>query len=104
MSEEIVTFYYEYVEERPQIKRAFPNVVIWIDAIIFRVDCGDKSCLILRDYSKLLKLAKKIIERQNKFSRCEKYQQSILCDMDKLKTSENGIVIQILLIGPRRNF
>ena len=82
LSDEMVRFYDEYVQEKPQIKKVFPNVVIWIDAIIFRIDCGFKSCLILQDYRKIIKAARDVIVKKHKFSRCEKYQQGILYDID----------------------
>lgn len=43
LSFEINRFYNEFLQENPQIKRIYPNVVVWLDEIIFRIACGEKS-------------------------------------------------------------
>ena len=59
LATEITRFYNEYIQEEPQIKKFFPNVVVWVDAIIFRVDCGYKSASVLNDYKVILKKIKR---------------------------------------------
>lgn len=97
LATEITRFYNEYIQEEPQIKKFFPNVVVWVDAIIFRVDCGYKSASVLNDYKVILKKSRDILEKRNPFNKCEKYQQGILCDMNKIKTSENELVVQNII-------
>lgn len=97
LATEITRFYNEYIQEEPQIKKFFPNVVVWVDAIIFRVDCGYKSASVLNDYKVILKKSRDILEKRNPFNKCEKYQQGILCDMIKIKTSENELVVQNII-------
>lgn len=86
-------FYEEYVQEDSRVKKYFPNIVIWLDAIIFRVDCGNKRARILSDYILALKDARDELERTNPFNKCEKYQQDILYDISKLMTDQNKIII-----------
>ena len=104
LSKGIVRFYNEYVQEQPQILRFFPNVIIWIDAIIFRIDSGYKSALILVDNVDEIKNARDILEAKNPYNKCEKYQQGILCDISKLETTENSIVVHNLLDRTEEEF
>nr|DAZ56315.1 MAG TPA: hypothetical protein [Caudoviricetes sp.] len=104
LSKGIVRFYNEYVQEQPQILRFFPNVIVWIDAIIFRIDSGYKSALILVDNVDEIKNARDILEAKNPYNKCEKYQQGILCDISKLETTENSIVVHNLLDRTEEEF
>lgn len=104
LSNELTRFYNEYTQEMPQIKKFYPNVVVWTDAVIFRIDCGNKKAGILKQYIQPLKEARDLLEKENPFNRCEKYQQSILCDIEKIKTSENGILVQNILIRTEEEF
>lgn len=40
---EINRFYNEFLQEMPQLKKHYPNVVVWLDAIIFWIDCNKKT-------------------------------------------------------------
>lgn len=95
ISKEINRFYEEYVQEDAQTKKFFSNVVVWMDAIIFRVDCGRKSAVILKEYICILKRARDVLEEQNPYNKCEKYQQDILRDIEKLDANE--IVVKNIL-------
>lgn len=86
-------FYEEYAQEDSRIKKFFPNVVIWLDAIIFRIDCGHKKTRRLKDNIKELKEIRDKLECMYPFNKCEKYQQDILHDIQKLETNENKIII-----------
>ena len=81
LADEINRFYNEYVQEEPQIKKRFANVVVWMDAVIFRIDCGYKRAAILKDYIGILKRTRDVLEKRNPYNKCEKYQQEILGDM-----------------------
>ena len=63
LSVEISRFYYEYMQEEPQVKKYFQNVVIWIDSVIFRIDSGSKSANCLKDYAIVLKESRDILEK-----------------------------------------
>lgn len=104
LSREMQRFYNEYVQEIPQIKKWFPNVVIWIDAIIFRIDYGHMYANILEEHIGIIKHARDILESENPYNKCEKYQQGILHDLGKLETSENKIVIQNIINRTEEEF
>lgn len=104
ISKEICRFYNEYIQEIPSIKKYFPNVVVWIDAIIFRVNCGGKNASILQDYIDDLKNARDLLEENNPYNKCERYQQEILCDLSKLQTTENEIVVQNIINRTEEEF
>ena len=103
-SYEINRFYNEYLQEIPQLKKHYPNVVIWLDAIIFRVDFGKKDASVLKQYIYNLKIARDILEIENPFNKCEKYQQGILCDIEKMKTPENEILVQNIVNRTEEEF
>lgn len=104
MSKEICRFYNEYTQEIPRIKKCFPNVVVWIDAIIFRVNCGEKNATILQAYIDDLKNARDLLAENNPYNKCEKYQQGILNDISRLQTKENEIVIQNIINRTEEEF
>ena len=97
LAREINRFYEEYVQEDAQTKKFFHNVVVWIDAIIFRIDCGYKHASILKEYENSLKCIRDELETKNPFNKCEKYQQDILRDISKIKTNENEIIVQNII-------
>ena len=104
LADEINRFYNEYVQEEPQIKKRFANVVVWMDAVIFRIDCGYKRAAILKDYIGILKRTRDVLEKRNPYNKCEKYQQEILGDMDKLKTPDNEILVRNVINRTEEEF
>lgn len=104
LAREINRFYEEYVQEDTQTKKFFPNVVVWIDAIIFRIDCGNKNTSALKPYESKLKDVRCELEKQNPFNKCEKYQQGILRDIKKLELDENKIVVENILNRTEEEF
>lgn len=70
-STEISRFYSEFIQEMPQLKKFYPNVVVWIDAIIFRVDFGSTYASVLKQYTYNLKVARDLLEKKNPFNKCE---------------------------------
>ena len=70
----------------------------------FRIDSGYKSALILVDNVDEIKNARDILEAKNPYNKCEKYQQGILCDISKLETTENSIVVHNLLDRTEEEF
>lgn len=101
---EINRFYEEYVQEDAQTKKYFPNVVVWLDAIIFRIDCGYKHATVLKEYENEIKQIRDELETKNPFNKCEKYQQDILQDISKISTSENEIIIQNIIKRTEEEF
>lgn len=104
LANELNRFYNEYTQEMPQLKRFYSNVVIWIDAIIFRIDSGNQKANVLKQYIQALKEARDLLEAENPFSKCEKYQQSILCDIEKMRTPENEILAQNIISRTEEEF
>lgn len=101
---EIDRFYQEYVQEIPQLKKYYPNVVAWLDAIIFRIDFGRKGAVTLKQYVRPLKGARDILEQKNPFNKCEKYQQGILNDLAKLEIPENASLVQNIVNRTEEEF
>ena len=88
LSKEIKRFYDGYVREDAHIEKFFPNVILWLDAIIFRIDSGNKKLSSLKEYEDILKSVRDQLEKQNPFNKCEKYQQDILYDLSKIEANE----------------
>ena len=101
---EINRFYNEYLQEMPQLKKHYPNVVVWLDASIFRIDYGKIGATVLKQYIHSLKAARDVLETENPFNKCEKYQQGILCDIGKMKTPENEILVQNIVNRTEEEF
>ena len=93
LAEEVELFYYRYSQERPGIKKFFPNVIVWIDSIIFRIDLDYGYVKDLKDNVGLLKESRELLAIKYPYSKCENYQQDILIDIDKLKTNENESIV-----------
>ena len=101
---EVNRFYEEYIQEDTQTKKFFPNVVVWMDAIIFRIDCGYKHAKVLKEYEDSLKCIRDELETQNPFNKCEKYQQDILRDISRVSTKENEIIVQNIIKRTEEEF
>lgn len=104
VAEELNRFYNEYIQEMPQLKRLYSNVVVWLDAIIFRIDFGNKQAAVLKTYVQLLKQSRDLLAKENPFNKCEKYQQSILRDIEKIKTADNEILVQNIIDRTQEEF
>ena len=100
ISKEIERFYDGYVQEDAHIEKFFPNVVLLLDAIIFRIDSGRLSPL--KEYGSILKNARDQLEKQNPFNKCEKYQQDILHDLSKIDANE--IVVRNIIKRTENEF
>lgn len=104
IAHEIEGFYNRYSQERTELKRFFPNVIIWIDAIIFRIDFKYPYAKNLEDYEKIIRNVRDILEKKYPFNKCEKYQQDILKDIGKLETCDNQSIIQNILQRTEQEF
>lgn len=97
LAEEIELFYFRYSQEKPGMKKFFPNVIVWIDSIILRVDLNYGYANEFKESVILLKDARNILARKYPYSKCENYQQDILLDVEKLKTQENESIVYNIL-------
>lgn len=93
LAKETELFYFRYSQERPGIKKFFPNVIVWIDSIILRIDLDNGYTKDLKDNVILFKEIRDILALKYPYSKCENYQQDILIDIDKLKTNGNETVV-----------
>lgn len=93
MAKELNRLYTEYVREYAKFKKFYPNIIVWLDAIIFRLDTYKKISQILIDKSSIIKDARDLLEKERPFYQCNEYQQEILNDVTKLKNGDNSIVV-----------
>lgn len=97
MAKELNRLYTEYVREYAKFKKFYPNIIVWLDAIIFRLDTYKKISQILIDKSSIIKDARDLLEKERPFYQCNEYQQEILNDLTKLKNGDNSIVVKNIL-------
>ena len=97
MAKELNRLYIEYVREYAKFKKFYPNIIVWLDAIIFRLDTYKKISQILIDKSSIIKDARDLLEKERPFYQCNEYQQEILNDVTKLKNEDNSIVVKNIL-------
>lgn len=97
MAKELNRLYTEYVREYAKLKKFYPNIIVWLDAIIFRLDTYKKISQILIDKSSIIKDARDLLEKERPFYQCNEYQQEILNDVTKLKNGDNSIVVKNIL-------
>ena len=97
MAKELNRLYTEYVREYAKFKKFYPNIIVWLDAIIFRLDTYKKISQILIDKSSIIKDARDLLEKERPFYQCNEYQQEILNDVTKLKNGDNTIVVKNIL-------
>ena len=97
MAKELNRLYTEYVREYAKFKKFYPNIIVWLDAIIFRLDTYKKISQILIDQSSIIKDARDLLEKERPFYQCNEYQQEILNDVTKLKNGDNSIVVKNIL-------
>ena len=97
MAKELNRLYTEYVREYAKFKKFYPNIIVWLDAIIFRLDTYKKISQILIDKSSIIKDARDLLEKERPFYQCNEYQQEILNDVTKLKNGDNSIVVKNIL-------
>jgi hypothetical protein len=97
MAKELNRLYIEYVREYAKFKKFYPNIIVWLDAIIFRLDTYKKISQILINKSSIIKDARDLLEKERPFYQCNEYQQEILNDVTKLKNEDNSIVVKNIL-------
>lgn len=97
MAKELNRLYIEYIREYAKFKKFYPNIIVWLDAIIFRLDTYKKISQILIDKSSIIKDARDLLEKERPFYQCNEYQQEILNDVTKLKNEDNSIVVKNIL-------
>lgn len=97
ISKEVQLLYDEYVQEKPSARKYFPNVIIWLDTIILRINIEAKSVKCVSEYYEILKNVREFLNEMTPYSNCTQYQQSILKDIGDLGTNENKTIIDNIL-------
>ena len=97
ISKEVQLLYDEYVQEKPSARKYFPNVIIWLDTIILRINTEAKSVKCVSEYYEILKNVREFLNEMTPYSNCTQYQQSILKDICDLGTNENKTIIDNIL-------
>lgn len=97
ISKEVQLLYDEYVQEKPSARKYFPNVIIWLDTIILRINTEAKSVKCVSEYYEILKNVREFLNEMTPYSNCTQYQQSILKDIGDLGTNENKTIIDNIL-------
>lgn len=90
IASELNEFYNEYARQYPKIKKYFPNVLLWINAIVFRIDTTKKIPLLIQEKESLIKEARNILEKKNLFYECSASQKRILDDISNLSVDNNN--------------
>ncbi|RGR56122.1 hypothetical protein [Dorea formicigenerans] len=98
VSDDVKLLYDEYIQELPNVKKIFPNIIVWLDSILLQLSLERKRVQPLEKYYKLLKNVRDFLNTNNPYSNCTQYQQGILKDINGLK-SEHNIMIVDNIIG-----
>lgn len=102
--DEIEEFYDRFSRKRPDFKKTYPNIIMWIDAIILRMELGYEFALNLLYFEVLIKDSRDMLIKKYPFSKCEKYQQDILKDIQTLGNCDNLPIIQNILQRTEEEF
>lgn len=98
---EIEKVYMCYSSNVPSVKRLYPNVVMWIEDVVYRINTDNGYARELRPYIKELRIARDKLAEKYPFADCEKYQQEILRDLKKIEfigaDSNSDIIIENLI-------
>ena len=89
VSDDVKLLYDEYIQELPNVKKIFPNIIVWLDSILLQLSLERKRVQPLEKYYKLLKNVRDFLNTNNPYSNCTQYQQGILKDINGLKSEHN---------------
>lgn len=94
---EIECLYKCYSNYVPMVKVVYPNVVMWIEDVVYKINSDSIYARKLKPYLKEIKNARDELNERFPFADCDKYQQEILNDLKNLEKVENGIESQIVI-------
>lgn len=89
VSDDVKLLYDEYIQELPNAKKIFPNIIVWLDSILLQLSLERKRVQPLEKYYKLLKNVRDFLNTNNPYSNCTQYQQGILKDINAVKFDVN---------------
>lgn len=104
MEKEIERVYDGYANEMPSVKTVFPNVIMWIDAIIYRIDSKYRCAKKLINYSKDIKKARDVLADKYQFCECNPTQQDILKDINKVRNKDNEALVDNIITRTEKEF
>lgn len=108
LDEEIEKLYIGYANNIPSVKKVYPNVVVWLEDIVYRINADFKYASGLRENAKEIKSARDRLCEKYPFYECERYQQEILESLKKLNNSKDrpneSIIIENLITRIREEF
>ena len=94
---DVELLYNQYIQERPSAKKYFSNCIIWIDAIILRINTESKITQCVAEYYDLMVRVRNYLNTKNPYSNCTQYQQGILNDICSLTTGNNNTMIKNII-------
>ena len=101
---EIEDFYNRYCQENVRCKKFFSDVTEWLDSVIYRIDFQYRYTAGLKDSCDQLKKVRKELKNSYPFNRCNKEQQNILNDINKVCNKENEIIIHNVINRTQEEF
>lgn len=94
---EIEKLYMGYSINVPSVKKVYPNVVTWLEDILYRINANFGYAKKLKPYIKEIKEARDLLYIKYPFYECEKYQQEILNDLKKIE-KRNDVLDQDIIV------
>lgn len=108
LDEEIERLYIGYANNVPSVKKVYPNVVVWLEDIVYRINADFRYASSLRKHIKEIKSARDKLCEKYPFYECEKYQQEILESLKKIEKAKDGtnesMIIENLIARIREEF
>lgn len=101
---EIKRLYIQYTREFPKSAKYYSNIIVWLDAVIFRIDTYKKVPQTLLENERLIKEVREMLEIEIPFYQCVIHQQEILGDIRELENEDNKIVVKNILARAEAEF
>lgn len=101
---EIENIYFVYSRNVPQFKSVYPDIVVWMEDIVYRVECDFLYTKKLQKYLDQLIQVRIILSNKYPFSNYSIIQQDILSDVKKLYASEDDIVVNSIILRIKDQF
>lgn len=101
---EIENIYFVYSRNVPQFKSVYPDIVVWMEDIVYRVECDFLYTKKLQKYLVQLIQVRIILSNKYPFSNYSIIQQDILSDVKKLYASEDDIVVNSIILRIKDQF
>lgn len=108
LDKEIQKLYIGYSSNVPSVKKVYPNVVTWLEDILYRINGDFRYARKLKPYIKEIKQARDLLLDKYPFYQCEDYQQQILYDLREIESideqTSRGILFENLISKLKTEF